>query len=345
MMTSDRTGAAPRVVCFGEVLLRLAAPVPQLLFQDMALVPSFCGAEANVAVNLAGLGHRCRLATALPANPVGDAASRTISQFGVDVTAQMSPGSRMGIYFLEPGAMGRPSRIAYDRSGSAFAGADPAGYDWTQLLAGAEWLFVGGITAALGDAPLAALRAAIAAARAQGARIAFDTNFRPALWQGREAQAAQILRDLSFEADLVFAGRRATAMMVGGDYTKGDPDAGFAAAAEAMFAAAPGLQHMAATRRMVHSSDRQDITALLADRNGSSASETLALDRIVDRVGTGDAFAAGVMHGLLAGHSRDETVRFAAACSNWAHSVPGDFMRASLADIESLVSGSGDVRR
>ena len=188
-------------------------------------------------------------------------------------------------------------------------------------------------------------RAEIAAARAQGARIAFDTNFRPALWQGREAQAAQILRDLSFEADLVFAGRRATAMMVGGDYTKGDPDAGFAAAAEAMFAAAPGLQHMAATRRMVHSSDRQDITALLADRNGSSASETLALDRIVDRVGTGDAFAAGVMHGLLAGHSRDETVRFAAACSNWAHSVPGDFMRASLADIESLVSGSGDVRR
>ena len=107
-MTSDRTGDAPRVVCFGEVLLRLAAPVPQLLFQDMALVPSFCGAEANVAVNLAGLGHRCRLATALPANPVGDAASRTIAQFGVDVTAQMNPGSRMGIYFLEPGAMGRP---------------------------------------------------------------------------------------------------------------------------------------------------------------------------------------------------------------------------------------------
>lgn len=337
--------AAPRVVCFGEVLLRLAAPATQLLFQDPVLEPTFCGAEANVAANLAGLGHRSRMVSALPANAVGDAARQSISGHGVEVEALRLPSSRMGTYYLQPGAMSRPASVTYDRAWSAFALADPASYDWEVLLAGAEWLFVGGITAALGDNALAALRAAMARARATGLKIAFDTNYRPALWREREAQAATILRDLSFEADLVFAGRRAAAMMVGGDYTKGDPDAGFAAAAEAMFAAAPRLKHMAATRRVVHSSDRQDLTGLVADRSGVAASRTIALENIVDRVGTGDAYAAGVMHALLTGMSREETACFAAACSNWAHSVPGDFMRASLADIESLVSGSGDVRR
>ena len=344
-MTYDGTGTLPRVVCFGEVLLRLTAPTPQLLFQDMVLVPSFCGAEANVSVNLAGFGHVCRLVTALPSNSVGHAASRAIGQFGVDVAATSLPDSRMGLYFLEQGAMSRPAHVTYDRAGSAYASVDPGRYNWASLLHGAEWLFVSGITAALGDMPLAALRSAMAAAKSMAVKIAFDTNFRPALWHGREAQAAEILRQLSCQADLLFAGRRATAMMLGGDYGIGDPDRGFHEAAEAMFAAAPGLQHMAATRRVIHSSDRQDITALIADRDGMSASDNIALEHIVDRVGTGDAFAAGVLHGLMSGRSRAETVRFAAACSSWAHSVPGDFMRASLADIEHLASGSRDVRR
>ena len=334
-----------RIISFGEVLLRLSAPAPQMLLQQMQLEPSFCGAEANVAVALAGFGHDARLVTALPDNPLGEAARRVLRGFGVELQAETLPASRLGLFFLQPGAMSRPATVTYDRAGSAFASIDPGAYDWPALLEGADWLFVSGITAALGGRALAALRAAIAAAQAAGARVAFDTNFRPSLWQGREAEAAAILRDLSCEADLLFAGRRAVAMMAGGDFGAGDPAQGFHAAAQAMFALSPRLGHMAATRREVYSSDRQAMTGLLADRAGLSSSRTIALENIVDRVGTGDAFAAGVVHGLSTQMGRDATIGFAASCAEWAHGVPGDFLRASLHDITAMAAGSGDVRR
>lgn len=344
-MTPTGTQASIRVVCFGEILMRLAAPAPQLLFQDMVLVPTICGAEANVAVALAGFGHTARLVSVLPDNPLGEAARRNIAGFGVAVEAAAVSGGRMGLYFLEPGAMTRPSRITYDRAQSAFAQIDPARLDWDRLLDGADWLFASGITAALGPGPLAALHGAFDAAQRTGARIAFDTNFRPTLWREREDQAAAILRDLSCRADLVFAGRRAVAMMAGGSYDHSDPQEGFAAAAHAMFDLSPGIRHMAATRRVVHSTDRQDLTGLLADRDGVSSSATIRLENIVDRVGTGDAFAAGIVHGLSRGKDRQATIDFAAACAQWAHSVPGDFLRATLSDIENLAAGGGDVKR
>jgi 2-dehydro-3-deoxygluconokinase len=334
-----------RIVSFGEVLLRLAAPSGEVLLQQLRLEPSICGAEANVAVALAGFGHDARLVTALPGNSLGAAARQTLRGMGVSLAAETVADSRLGLYFLQPGAMSRPAQVTYDRAGSAFAMCDPARYDWAALLEGADWLFVGGITAALGDRALAALRDAIAAAQAAGVKIAFDTNFRPSLWQGREAGAAAILRELSCAADLVFAGRRAVALMAGGDFAHADPDTGFNAAAEALFALSPRIRHIAATRRAVFSSDRQNLTGLLADREGCSASRTIALENIVDRVGTGDAFAAGVVHGLVTGMDRAATVTFAAACAEWAHSVAGDFLRASVADIAALGSGSGDVRR
>lgn len=334
-----------RVVCFGEVLLRLASAPPELLLQEMRLEASFCGAEANVAVALAGFGYRTRLVTVLPDNPVGAAAARAVQTFGVELAAQRIAGARLGLYFLQPGAMTRPSAITYDRAGSAFALAEAARLDWPALLDGAEWLFASGITAALGDRPLASLRAAMAAARARGVKVAFDTNFRPALWQGRESEAAEILRELSCQADLLFAGRRAVAMMAGGRFDHPDPAEGFHDAAKRMFELAPGLGHVAATRRTVHSTDRQDLVGLLAERDGLSASPAIALENIVDRVGTGDAFAAGIVHGLLTGCERDRTVAFAAACAQWGHSVPGDFLRASLSDIEGLLGGSSDVSR
>jgi 2-dehydro-3-deoxygluconokinase len=344
-MNANATRVCGRIVSFGEVLLRLAAPDRQMLLQHMTLEPSICGAEANVAVALAGFGHDVQLVSALPANPVGEAARRTLRGFGVRVAAEAVAGSRLGLFFLQPGAMTRPASVTYDRAHSAFATLDPARYDWAALLRGADWLFVGGITAALGDKALAALRDAMAAAQAAGVKIAFDTNFRPTLWQGREAEAAAILRELSCAADLLFAGRRAVAMMAGGDYRKGDPDEGFRAAAGAMFALSPRLQHMAATRREVFSADRQNLTGLLADRTGVSVSRSIALENIVDRVGTGDAFAGGIVHGLVTGMERDATIGFAAGCAEWAHSVPGDFLRASLADIAALGAGGGDVRR
>jgi 2-dehydro-3-deoxygluconokinase len=336
---------ATQVVGFGEVLLRLASAPPALLLQEMRLEATFCGAEANVLVALGGFGHRARLITALPDNPVGAAAIHTLGGFGVAVAGPRPAGTRLGLFFLQPGAMARPSAITYDRAGSAFATVAADGYDWPTILAGADWLFVSGITAALGDQALAALRAAIVAARGLGVKVAFDTNFRPALWRGREALAAEILFELSCQADLLFAGRRAIAMMAGGAFDQADPAEGFLAAANRMFEIAPAVQHVAATRRTVFSTDRQDLVGLLADRAGASASPTIALENIVDRVGTGDAFAAGIVHGLASGMDRAETVRFAAACAQWGHSVPGDFLRASLADIAGIMNGGSDVSR
>ena len=339
--------AAPsaRIVCFGEILLRLASTAPATLLQDRHLTATFCGAEANVAVALAGFGHRCTMATALPANAIGDAARQELGSLAVDLAASEVPGARMGTYFLQPGAMMRPSRIIYDRADSAFARSGPADYDWAQLLGGADWLVAGGVTAALGRGPLEALQAALSAARDLGVTIAFDTNFRPALWAGRESEAATILRDLSSRADVLFAGRRAVAMLTGQSFDHDKPDEAFHQAALAMFRANPRLKAMAATRRVVQTTDRQDLTALLADREGLSVSETVALEAIVDRVGTGDAYAAGIIHGLATGRTRDETVNFALGCSQWAHSIPGDFLRATAQDIEGLVTGSRDVSR
>lgn len=334
-----------KIVCFGEVLMRLASTPPALLFQDMRLDASICGAEANVAVALSGFGHDCRMVSSLPENPVGDAARHTLRGLGVGTDEIIAGAGRMGLFFLQPGAMTRPSSITYDRAGSAFAEADPDNYDWDRILDGADWLFVSGITAALSERALTALRQAVEAARRAGARIAFDTNFRPTLWAGREAQAAEIMREMAGKADLLFAGRRATTMIAGGEYGLADPDAGFAAAAQAMFDLCPNLSHMAATRRVVHSSDRQDLTGLLADRDGVSCSNNVHLEAIVDRVGTGDAFAAGIVHGLASGQSRDATIRFATACAEWGHSVPGDFLRATVADIDSLAQGNRDVKR
>jgi 2-dehydro-3-deoxygluconokinase len=344
-MNGDAMTRQGVIVSFGEVLLRLAAPQSAMLFQELRLEPTFCGAEANVAVALAGFGHEVRLVTAVPDNPVGEAALRTLRGLGVALAPHRLADSRLGLLYLQPGAMTRPAAVTYDRAHSAFASIGPEAYDWAALLARADWLFVSGITAALGERALAALRAAIAAAQAAGVKIAFDTNFRPTLWQGREAEAAAILRELSCAADLVFAGRRAAAMMAGGDYAGGDPTEGFHAAAQAMFALSPRIRHVAATRREVFSSDRQDITGLLADRDGLSVSRTIRLENIVDRVGTGDAFAAGIMHGLITGMERDSAIAFAAACSEWAHSVPGDFLRAEVEDIAALSAGGRDVRR
>lgn len=344
---TDQAKTCPkaRIVCFGEVLLRLASPGHELLFQQPQLVPSFCGAEANSAVGLAGFGHHCRMVTCLPDNPIGHAARRSLSGFGIDVVAPLRSDARLGLYFLQPGAMTRPSSVIYDRKNSAFAMSEAQDYDWSGLLEGADWLLVSGITAALGEGPLDALRTAMEIARSKGVQVAFDTNYRPTLWQGREAQAATILRDLSALADVLFAGRRATAMMVGGSFDGADPDQAFHQAAQAMFDFAPNINVMAATRREVASTDRQDMTALVANREGLAVSKTHRLENIVDRVGTGDAFAASVVHGLCAGFPLDRIASFAAACSVWAHSIPGDLIRATLADIEGQETGGGDVRR
>lgn len=333
------------IVSFGEILLRLAARPPSLLLQEAQLEATICGAEANVAVALSGFGHTMRMISLVPDNRLGEAARSELRRFGVDTRDVKGGSGRMGLYFLSPGAMTRPAEIIYDRAGSSFANLDADELDWKRMLAGADWLFIGGITAALGDGPLSALRSAIACAKQYDVKIAFDCNYRPSLWQGRESHAADILRELASQAHLLFSGRRAVGMMLDQQFDAEDPNSGFHDAANAMFAAAPGLTHVAATRREIISADNQRLTGLIADRQGLAVSPTLALDGIVDRIGTGDAFAAGVVHGLVSGHDLEQTIRFASAAAQWSHGVSGDFLRASVSEINAMQIGTGDVRR
>ena len=332
-------------LAFGELLMRIATPRSKPGFEPKDLTSSFCGAEANIAAGLAGLGHKAGLASVVPDNPIGAAAKNSLRAVGVDAGSIMAIPGRMGLLFLEPGASARASRITYDRAGSAFANCDWQSVDWRALLTDKDWLITSGITAALGAGPLSALKEAMTTARSMGVKVAFDCNFRPTLWTGREAQAPEILRELSLAADLLLAGRRAIGMITGCTFEDGDANAQFAAAAHHVFTLSPHTHHVAATRRHILSSDRHRMTGLVASRNGLGITDTVEIDAIVDRVGTGDAFAAGVLHGLSSGFSLDDTAGFALACSRWAHSVEGDFMRATFEDIEHLRGSQGDVRR
>ncbi len=195
------------IVCFGEMLLRLSASeIDQELISSLHYSSHVAGAEANVAISLASLGLQSRMATVLPENALGDRALKTLSDHGVDTGSVVRKPGRMGLFFLNSQITGREGGLIYDREGSAFASASPHEIDWTTALSNASWLHISGITAALGEGPLQALRNACVAAKDAGVRISFDCNYRPLLWQNREQDAPAILAALAQHADLLFAG-------------------------------------------------------------------------------------------------------------------------------------------
>lgn len=335
--------ATTRVVCFGELLLRLSAPEGRLLQHAAALDLCVGGAEANVAVSLACLGHDAAMVSRVPDNALGSAAVDALRSHGVDVADVARAPGRMGLYFLTPGAVLRPSDIVYDRAGSSFAVTDPDTYDWEALLRGADWLHVSGISPAVGDGPARALLAAMRAARELGVRVAFDGNYRASLWAARGSDGAATLRALMAQADLAFAGARDFALVLGRpelEQAGRDEDAVAAA-----FAAFPLLSHIAHTNRRQHGVGQHELAAHLHARSGSHTAGPYPLHHIVDRIGTGDAFAAGILDGLLRGAAPGETVAFGLAAAAMKHSIVGDFNPASRAQIEAVMEGALDVRR
>lgn len=332
-----------RIVCFGEVLVRLSAPSGEMLLQSPSLQVCIGGAEANVAVSLAQFGHDAAMVSALPDNALGRAARDRLRSHGVDTNAiDFQPG-RMGLYFLTPGAVLRPSEIVYDRAGSVFAQADAGMYDWPALLAGAHWLHVSGVSPAIGPGPAQAVLAAMRAARALGVRVAFDGNYRASMWAQQGHDGAAVLLELMREADLAFASERDIALLLKrpelGEVARRDE------AAAAAFAAFPHLAMLAATVRTQHSVGHQQLSATLHTRSAALASRSYGLEGIVDRIGTGDAFAAGMLHGLQSGWSESDALEFGVAAATWKHAVVGDFNLASEAQIRAVRDGGLDVQR
>ncbi len=334
------------VVCFGELLLRLNAPGRELLLQSHQLQVYVGGAEANVAVSLAQFGHTASMVSVVPDSPLGAACIGELRRHGVRTHSVRVREGRLGIYFMASGAGQRPSEIVYDRADSAFALDAGEAIDWNEALAGAEWLHLSGITPALGArAAEAALRAA-RLARERGLSVSFDCNYRARLWESWDGDPARILHELVDQSDLVFADERAIALILGLKLPDLPPADRFRHAAAQAFAAFPSLQRLATTVRVEHSVDHHELSAMLMSRERFTVTRTYSLSSIVDRIGTGDAFAAGVLHGCLTGLDDPAALDFALAAACLKHSIPGDFNLASVAQVEELLAGRGfAVRR
>jgi 2-dehydro-3-deoxygluconokinase len=343
---NDTRNARSGFACFGELLLRLSAPNNELLLQSGSLAAHIGGAEANVAVSLSHFGHATRMVSVVPDNALGKACIGELRRQGVRTDAIQTGEGRMGLYFLTVGAGLRPSEVLYDRADSAFALAAADAVDWNPILAHVSWLHVSGITPALGpNAAAAALRAA-RAARAQGQFVSFDCNYRAKLWQRWQGNGRAILRELMAEADLVFAEERDMALILGRDYQALPATERFQASAQDALATFPNLKRVAATVRTQRSVDDHDLAAKLMTREGLVTTRTYSIGRIIDRIGSGDAFAAGVLHGIETGLGDQATLDFALAAACLKHSIPGDFNLSTLADVHNLLQDSGfTVRR
>jgi 2-dehydro-3-deoxygluconokinase len=327
-----------RIVCFGEILLRLSAPGRELLLQTPTLQTHVGGAEANVAVSLARFGHDARMVSFLPDNALGKSARGELRRHGVDTTFVEHAAGRMGLYFLTPGAGQRAADIIYDRTASAFADVQPI--DWRAALDGAEWLHISGITPALNAATTEFTLNAMQAARAAGVKVSFDSNFRAKLWEARGDDPRPTLNALFAEADLLFAEARDIGLATGERAANADEAAAIA------FKRYPNLRRIASTTRTIVSADHHDLGGVMHTRTSATRSPASAVAGIVDRIGGGDAFAAGLLHGLVAGATEQHALDFAVAAAALKHYIPGDFNLATVADVDFFLSNSGsDVRR
>ena len=340
-----------RVVAFGEIMLRLKSPGHERLFQSPMLEATFGGAEANVAVSLASYGLDAAFVSALPSNAIGDACVAELRGFGVDVRHVRRQGDRVGIYYLETGANQRPSKVVYDRSGSAIAVASRGDFDWDEILDGARWLHLSGITPALSASAAELCTHAAETARAKGVTVSCDFNFRKNLWRYGK-RAPEVMRELVRYVDVGIANeedcQKSLGLETGADVHAGSLDADqYVALGKRVLDEFPSLSKQAITLRESVSADHNRWSAVLCTRQASHVSRRYDIANIVDRVGTGDSFAAGLIHGMLS-HSDDaRALEFAVAASCLKHSIPGDFNRVTVAEAESLMGGdaSGRVQR
>ena len=338
-----------RVVSFGEIMLRLAPNGYYRFFQDDQLQATFGGAEANVAVGLANFGLDSAYVTKLPSHAIGQAAVDCLRAFGVDTSSIVRGGERVGIYFLEKGVAQRASVCVYDRAHSAISEASPSDFDWDAIFDGADWFHFTGITPALGSDVAEICRRACVAAKARGLTVSFDPNYRAKLWS--EERAAATFKTLLPYVDVLIVNESQAQSLFSVSIPEcerdGDnvSDAGYLALAREIADRYKIGRVVLSERRTVSAHEGYFCGKYYdGERLYSSARHHL---EIVDRVGGGDAFAAGVIYALLSEKPAGKAIEFAAAASALKHTVEGDFNRVSVAEVEKLAEGSscGRVQR
>jgi 2-dehydro-3-deoxygluconokinase len=329
-------------------MLRLAPPGFERFLQSPQFVATFGGGEANVAVTLGGFGVPARYVTVLPSNPIADAFLGELRRFRVDDSYVVRGQGRLGIYFVEPGANQRPSKVVYDRDHSAIALAQPGDVDWGKTFQGAGWFHVTGITPAISQGAADLALEAVKAARGAGLTVSCDLNFRKNLWKYGKT-ATEVMTELFQHVDIGIANEEDCQKSLGIQVDV-DVDSGKLASeqyrklTDKVLAAYPNLKLLAVTLRESKSASHNGWSACLNDREAFLVSRHYEITHIVDRVGGGDSFAGGLIYGLLELKDHGKALEFAVAASCLKHSIPGDFNRFTVDEVNALLKGGGSGR-
>jgi 2-dehydro-3-deoxygluconokinase len=339
-------------ITFGEIMLRLAPPGAERLLQSPLFVATFGGGEANVAVSLANFGLPAKFVTVLPKNALADAVISELRSFGVDTTDIARGAGRLGIYYLEAGANQRPSKVIYDREFSAIAQAKPGDLHWDAIFKDAAWFHITGITPAISSTAADLSSESMQRARAAGLTVSCDLNYRKNLWKWGKPAAA-VMSELLKHVDVAIANEEDVQMSLGiqaevNVHSGGELDhSQYKQLTATVLEKYPNLKMIAITLRQSKSASHNGWSACLNDRSSFLTSRAYDITHIVDRVGTGDSFAAGLIYGLQKLPNHQDALEFAVASSCLKHSIPGDFHRATVEEVQSLLKsgGSGRVER
>lgn len=337
-----------KILTFGEVMLRLKAPGHERFFQSPALEATFGGGEANVAVSLANYGDDAAFLTVLPDNAIADACVKELRGLGVDTSRILRGNGRMGIYFLEGGANQLPSKVIYDRAYSALALTDVGSIDWEAAFRSIDWFHITGITPAISASAMELSIESVKEAKKRGITVSCDLNYRKNLWKYGK-KACEVMREIANYVDIAIANEEDVqkALEITADVAveSGDLDRSkYRELGDKVLAAYPEMKMIAITLRESKSADRNGWAACLNDREQFYESRRYMISDIIDRVGGGDSFSGGLIHGLNSYADRQQALEFAVAASCLKHSIPGDYNRVSKFDVEKLMGGDGTGR-
>ncbi len=335
-----------KIITLGEIMLRLSPAGQHRFVQVDSFDVIWGGGEANVAVSCANYGHHACFVSRLPEHEIGQAAVNALRRYGVDTRHIVRGGDRVGIYYCETGASMRPSKVIYDRAGSAIAEAAPKDFDFDAIMEGADWFHWSGITPAISDKAAELTRLACEAAKRHGVTVSVDLNFRKKLWTSEKA--ISVMRPLMKYVDVCIGNEEDAELCLGfkpdADVESGHTDAaGYRGIFEAMMKEF-GFKYVVSTLRESFSATHNGWKAMIYDGREFYQSRRYDIDPIVDRVGGGDSFAGGLIHGLLTMPTQGDALEFAVAASALKQTINGDFNLVSEAEVKALAGGSANGR-
>lgn len=338
-----------KIVTMGEIMLRLSTPGNTRYVQSNQFDVVYGGGEANVAVSLANYGHDAYFMSKLPAHEIGQSAVNALRHYGVHTDYVARGGNRVGIYYLETGASMRASKVIYDRADSAIATVSIEDFDYDAIMQGKDWFHWSGITPALSDDAAMILENALIAAKKHQVKVSVDLNFRKKLWTKEKAQS--IMKPLMQYVDVCIGNEEDAELCLGfkpkANVEKGETNAdGYYDIFKEMKETFD-FEIVVSTLRESYSANHNGWKALLYDGNQFYVSKRYDINPIIDRVGGGDSFSGGIIHGLLSKDNKQDALEFAVAASALKHTIPGDFNLVSLEEVEALMAGdaSGRVQR